>query len=42
MIDLYSPVLNVLVACISIMKASGRELGPGIREFFGPRETASS
>ncbi len=33
--DLYSPVHNVLDACISITWASGRGLGPGIREFFG-------
>jgi hypothetical protein len=26
--DLYSPVLNVLDACISITRASGRGLGP--------------
>jgi hypothetical protein len=40
--DLYSPVHNVLDACISITRASGRGLGPGIREFFGPCEMASS
>ncbi len=40
--DLYSPVHHVLDACISIIMASGRGLGPGIRAFFGPRETASS
>ncbi len=40
--DLYSPVHNVLDACISIIRASGRGLGPGIREFFGPCEMASS
>jgi hypothetical protein len=40
--DLYSPVHNVLDACISIMKGSGRGLGPGIIEFFGPCEMASS
>jgi hypothetical protein len=35
--DLYSPVHNVLDACISITRASGRGLGPGYREFFmGP------
>ncbi len=39
--DLYSPVHNVLDACISIMRGSGRGLGPGIREFFGPCEMAS-
>ncbi len=32
--DLYSPVHNVLDAFISITRASGRGLGPGIREFF--------
>ncbi len=40
--DLYSPVHNVLDACICITRASGRGLGPGIREFFGPCEMASS
>jgi hypothetical protein len=40
--DLYSPVQNVLDACISITRGSGRGLGPGIREFFGPCEVASS
>jgi hypothetical protein len=40
--DLYSPVHNVLEACISITMASGRGLGPGIRDFFGPCEMASS
>ncbi len=39
--DLYSSVHNVLNACISITRASGRGLGPGIREFFGPCEMAS-
>jgi hypothetical protein len=39
---LYSPVHNVLDACIYITRASGRGLGPGIREFFGPCEMASS
>ncbi len=38
--DLYSPVHNVLDA--SITRRSGRGLGPGIREFFGPCEMASS
>ncbi len=33
--DLYSPVHNVLDACMSITRANGRGLGPGIREFFG-------
>jgi hypothetical protein len=39
---IYSPVHNVLGACISIIRTSGRGLGPGIREFFGPCEMASS
>jgi hypothetical protein len=34
---LYSPVHNVLDAYISITKGSGRGLGPGIPEFFGPQ-----
>jgi hypothetical protein len=34
--DLYSPVHNVLDACISITRGSGRGLGLGIREFLGP------
>ncbi len=40
--DLYSPVHNVLNACISIMWGSGRGLGPGIPEFFGPCEMGTS
>jgi hypothetical protein len=40
--DLYSPVHNVLDACISITRGSGRGLGPGIQEFFGPCEMTSS
>jgi hypothetical protein len=40
--DLYSPVHNVLDACISITRASGRGLGPGNRDFFRPFEMASS
>jgi hypothetical protein len=40
--DLYIPVRNVFGACISITRASGRGLGPGIREFFAPCEMASS
>jgi hypothetical protein len=40
--DLYSSVHIVLDACISITRGSGRGLGPGIREFFGPGEMASS
>ncbi len=40
---LYSPVHKILDACISITtRASGRGLGPGNREFFGPRKMASS
>jgi hypothetical protein len=35
--DLYSPVHNVLDACIPITWASGRGLGPGNLEFFGPQ-----
>ncbi len=34
--DLYSPVHNVLDACISITRESRRALGPRIREFLGP------
>jgi hypothetical protein len=34
--DLYSPVHNVLDACISITRGSRRGLGPGIPEFLGP------
>jgi hypothetical protein len=40
--DLYSPVHNVLPACISIMRGSGRGLGPAILEFFGPCEMVTS
>jgi hypothetical protein len=40
--DLYSPVHNVWDACISITRGSGRWLGPGIQEFFGPCEMALS
>jgi hypothetical protein len=36
------PVHNVLDVCISITRASGRGLGTGIREFFGPCEMESS
>jgi hypothetical protein len=36
--DLYSPVHNVLDACISITRGSGRGLGPGARDFLGPME----
>jgi hypothetical protein len=34
--DLYSPVHNVLDACISITRAGGRELGLEIESFLGP------
>jgi hypothetical protein len=34
--DLYGPVHNVFDACRSIARASGRGLGPGNRDFFGP------
>ncbi len=37
----YGPVRNAFDACISITRASGRELGPGNRD-FGPYETAWS
>ncbi len=40
--DLYSPVHNVLDACISIMWGSGRGLGPWIPDFFGPCEMGTS
>ncbi len=36
--DLYSPVHNVLDGCTYIMWGSGRGLGPGIPEFFGPQK----
>ncbi len=36
------PVRNVFDACRSITRASGRGLGPGNREFFGPCEMTSS
>jgi hypothetical protein len=36
MIYTYSPVHNVLDACISITRESGRGLGPGILKFLGP------
>jgi hypothetical protein len=35
---LYGPVRNVFDACRSITTASGRGLGPGKRELFGPFE----
>ncbi len=35
--DVYSPVHNVFDACISLTRGSGRGLGPGILEFFGPQ-----
>ncbi len=31
------PVYNVLDACISIMRTSGRGLGPGNLDFLGPK-----
>ncbi len=40
--DLYSPVHNVLDACISITRESGRGLGPGSWGLFGLCEMASS
>jgi hypothetical protein len=40
--DLYGPVRNVFDACKYIMRAIGRGLGPGKREFFGSCEMASS
>jgi hypothetical protein len=33
---------RVLDACISITRASGRGLGPGIRKFFAPCEKMAS
>ncbi len=42
MIYMYSPVHNVLDVCISITRESGRGLSPGIGDFFGPCEIASS
>ncbi len=38
----YGPVRNVLDACRSITRASGRRLWPRNRYFFGPYEIASS
>ncbi len=40
--DLYSPVHNVLDACISITWGSGKVLSPGIPKFFGPCEMGMS
>ncbi len=40
--DLYTPVHNVLEAWIYIMWGSWKVLGPGIPEFFGPCEMATS
>ncbi len=34
--NLYGPLRNVFDACKTITTASGRGLGPGNREFFGP------
>ncbi len=38
----YGPVRNAFDADKSITRASGRRLGPGNRDFFGPCEMASS
>ncbi len=40
--DLYVPVCNAFDAGKSITRASGRGLGPGNQDFFGPCEMASS
>jgi hypothetical protein len=40
--DLYTPVHNVLEGWIYITWGSWKVLGPGIPEFFGPCEMASS
>jgi hypothetical protein len=40
--DLYSPVHNVLDGYIYSTWGSGRGLGPGIPEFFGPCEMGTS
>jgi hypothetical protein len=40
--DLYDTVRNVFDACRSITGASGKGMGPGNRELFGPCEMASS
>ncbi len=40
--DLYGPVRNVFDACRYIARATGRGLGPGNWEFFGPCEMATS
>jgi hypothetical protein len=37
-----APCIMFWDACIAIKRASERGLGPGIREFFGPCEMASS
>jgi hypothetical protein len=36
--DLCSLINNIFDACRSITKASGRGLGPGNRDFFGPKK----
>jgi hypothetical protein len=38
----YGPVRNAFDADKSITRASGRGVGPGNRDFFGPCEMASS
>jgi hypothetical protein len=38
--SVYSPVHNVLDACISITRGNGRGLDPEILKFFGPCEMA--
>jgi hypothetical protein len=40
--DLYGPMRNVFYTCRYILRTSGRGLGPGNREFFGPCEMVSS
>jgi hypothetical protein len=40
--DFYGPVCNAFDAGKSITRASGRGLGPGNQDFFGPCEMASS
>jgi hypothetical protein len=40
--NLYGPVCNAFDAGKSITRASGRGLGPGKQDFFGPCEMLSS
>jgi hypothetical protein len=40
--NLYGPIRNAIDAGKSITRASGRGLGPGNRDFFGPCEIALS